>query len=244
MTIGSGKVFATTGYGIALHKNSRWKRPLDLALLQLVGDGKTRGKAPMCPSVTQFNAAVWGLSSLIKGLQHPVILRSLNALLLAKTTGWGWWSLGLGSKRTKYLTIHYVSWWTAILCTSTENLNPQHCIATTICINLCSLFTYRHRAASEMYTLSIVQRLKRNLVSSDQVIWLDKKRSVSAYKELCPMIASQRHSEGNPILSAPSNTANKSAVVRDSTGGSFTPQCIPRFIACRQQSLKFSLKWT
>lgn len=42
MTIGSGKVFATTGYGVALHKNSRWKRPLDLALLQLVGDGKTQ----------------------------------------------------------------------------------------------------------------------------------------------------------------------------------------------------------
>ncbi|KPP70168.1 glutamate receptor ionotropic, NMDA 2D-like, partial [Scleropages formosus] len=38
MTIGSGKVFATTGYGIALHKNSPWKRPLDLALLQLIGD--------------------------------------------------------------------------------------------------------------------------------------------------------------------------------------------------------------
>ncbi|XP_055750518.1 glutamate receptor ionotropic, NMDA 2D-like [Salvelinus fontinalis] len=38
MTIGSGKVFATTGYGIALHKNTRWKRPVDLALLQLVGD--------------------------------------------------------------------------------------------------------------------------------------------------------------------------------------------------------------
>ncbi|KAJ8389440.1 hypothetical protein AAFF_G00119780 [Aldrovandia affinis] len=38
MTIGSGKVFATTGYGIALFKNSRWKRPIDLALLQLVGD--------------------------------------------------------------------------------------------------------------------------------------------------------------------------------------------------------------
>ncbi|KAJ8334381.1 hypothetical protein SKAU_G00400200 [Synaphobranchus kaupii] len=38
MTIGSGKVFATTGYGIALHKDSRWKRPVDLALLQLVGD--------------------------------------------------------------------------------------------------------------------------------------------------------------------------------------------------------------
>lgn len=44
MTIGSGKVFATTGYGIALHKNSRWKRPLDLALLQLVGDGKNYGE--------------------------------------------------------------------------------------------------------------------------------------------------------------------------------------------------------
>lgn len=43
MTIGSGKVFATTGYGIALHKNSRWKRQLDLALLQLVGDGKAEG---------------------------------------------------------------------------------------------------------------------------------------------------------------------------------------------------------
>ena len=40
MTIGSGKVFATTGYGIALIKNSRWKRPVDLALLQLVGDGE------------------------------------------------------------------------------------------------------------------------------------------------------------------------------------------------------------
>lgn len=43
MTIGSGKVFATTGYGIALHKNSRWKRPVDLALLQLVGDGENKG---------------------------------------------------------------------------------------------------------------------------------------------------------------------------------------------------------
>ncbi|KAG9334275.1 hypothetical protein JZ751_008257 [Albula glossodonta] len=49
MTIGSGKVFATTGYGIALHKNSRWKRPLDLALLQLVGDGeRLAGKDTHC----------------------------------------------------------------------------------------------------------------------------------------------------------------------------------------------------
>ncbi|MGH0146705.1 UNVERIFIED_CONTAM: hypothetical protein FKN15_037158 [Acipenser sinensis] len=40
MTIGSGKVFATTGYGIALQKGSKWKRAVDLALLQFVGDGK------------------------------------------------------------------------------------------------------------------------------------------------------------------------------------------------------------
>lgn len=43
VTIGSGKVFATTGYGIALHKGSRWKRPIDLALLQFLGDGAAAG---------------------------------------------------------------------------------------------------------------------------------------------------------------------------------------------------------
>ncbi|XP_059804936.1 glutamate receptor ionotropic, NMDA 2C-like isoform X3 [Hypanus sabinus] len=42
VTIGSGKVFATTGYGIALQKNSRWKRAIDLALLQFLGDGDIR----------------------------------------------------------------------------------------------------------------------------------------------------------------------------------------------------------
>ena len=42
VTIGSGKVFATTGYGIALQKDSRWKRPIDLALLQFLGDGGWR----------------------------------------------------------------------------------------------------------------------------------------------------------------------------------------------------------
>ncbi|MGH0158712.1 UNVERIFIED_CONTAM: hypothetical protein FKN15_058050 [Acipenser sinensis] len=40
VTIGSGYVFATTGYGIALQKGSFWKRQVDLALLALVGDGK------------------------------------------------------------------------------------------------------------------------------------------------------------------------------------------------------------
>ncbi|XP_078257982.1 glutamate receptor ionotropic, NMDA 2C-like [Rhinoraja longicauda] len=39
VTIGSGKVFATTGYGIALQKSSKWKRAIDLALLQFLGDG-------------------------------------------------------------------------------------------------------------------------------------------------------------------------------------------------------------
>ncbi|XP_073648422.1 glutamate receptor ionotropic, NMDA 2A isoform X1 [Tursiops truncatus] len=40
VTIGSGYIFATTGYGIALQKGSRWKRQIDLALLQFVGDGE------------------------------------------------------------------------------------------------------------------------------------------------------------------------------------------------------------
>ncbi|XP_006886291.1 PREDICTED: glutamate receptor ionotropic, NMDA 2C isoform X1 [Elephantulus edwardii] len=42
VTIGSGKVFATTGYGIAMQKDSHWKRPIDLALLQFLGDGETQ----------------------------------------------------------------------------------------------------------------------------------------------------------------------------------------------------------
>uniref|UniRef100_A0A6I8PEY9 Glutamate receptor n=1 Tax=Ornithorhynchus anatinus TaxID=9258 RepID=A0A6I8PEY9_ORNAN len=42
VTIGSGKVFATTGYGIALQKGSHWKRAIDLALLQFLGDGETQ----------------------------------------------------------------------------------------------------------------------------------------------------------------------------------------------------------
>ncbi|KAJ8345206.1 hypothetical protein SKAU_G00293990 [Synaphobranchus kaupii] len=40
VTIGSGKVFATTGYGIAIQKDSSWKRQVDLAILQLFGDGE------------------------------------------------------------------------------------------------------------------------------------------------------------------------------------------------------------
>ncbi len=39
VTIGSGYVFATTGYGIALQKGSYWKRQVDLAILGIIGDG-------------------------------------------------------------------------------------------------------------------------------------------------------------------------------------------------------------
>ena len=42
MTIGSGKVFASTGYGIAIQKDSGWKRQVDLAILQLFGDGELK----------------------------------------------------------------------------------------------------------------------------------------------------------------------------------------------------------
>ncbi|KAM8794780.1 glutamate receptor ionotropic, NMDA 2D-like [Eudromia elegans] len=38
VTVGSGRVFASTGYGVALPRGSRWRRPLDLALLRLLGD--------------------------------------------------------------------------------------------------------------------------------------------------------------------------------------------------------------
>ncbi|KAK2817730.1 hypothetical protein Q7C36_021663 [Tachysurus vachellii] len=40
VTIGSGYVFATTGYGIALQKGSYWKRHVDLAILGIIGDGE------------------------------------------------------------------------------------------------------------------------------------------------------------------------------------------------------------
>lgn len=41
VTIGSGKVFASTGYGIAIQKDSGWKRAVDLAILMLFGDGES-----------------------------------------------------------------------------------------------------------------------------------------------------------------------------------------------------------
>lgn len=49
VTIGSGKVFASTGYGIAIQKDSGWKRAVDLAILMLFGDGKSNNIVKWCP---------------------------------------------------------------------------------------------------------------------------------------------------------------------------------------------------
>lgn len=63
VTIGSGKVFATTGYGIALQKDSRWKRPIDLALLQFLGDGKSSSGDQICSTINILNHSVKPLLS-------------------------------------------------------------------------------------------------------------------------------------------------------------------------------------
>lgn len=60
VTIGSGKVFATTGYGIALHKGSRWKRPIDLALLQFLGDGAAMLGRKSCSGEGRAGLRSWG----------------------------------------------------------------------------------------------------------------------------------------------------------------------------------------
>lgn len=66
VTIGSGYIFATTGYGIALQKGSPWKRQIDLALLQFVGDGRDQAFLlsflPLC--VCAVNSVLEALSLL------------------------------------------------------------------------------------------------------------------------------------------------------------------------------------
>lgn len=60
VTIGSGYIFATTGYGISPPEGfTPWKRQIDLALLRFVGDGKTlvdfptsRGLETLTPSAS------------------------------------------------------------------------------------------------------------------------------------------------------------------------------------------------
>lgn len=64
VTIGSGKVFATTGYGIALHKGSRWKRPIDLALLQFLGDGALYTGMPRGWGVGDQSPGCWARDGL------------------------------------------------------------------------------------------------------------------------------------------------------------------------------------
>lgn len=66
VTIGSGKVFATTGYGIALQKDSRWKRPIDLALLQFLGDGKLSSRDHICYTIDILNYNVKPLLSSLR----------------------------------------------------------------------------------------------------------------------------------------------------------------------------------
>lgn len=57
VTIGSGKVFASTGYGIAIQKDSGWKRAVDLAILMLFGDGEdlTQNQTGAGQSVGKIN---------------------------------------------------------------------------------------------------------------------------------------------------------------------------------------------
>ncbi|MEQ2167754.1 hypothetical protein GOODEAATRI_007246 [Goodea atripinnis] len=55
VTIGSGYIFATTGYGIAIQKESGWKRHVDLAILQLFGDGIKR---PYITTSEDFNVTL------------------------------------------------------------------------------------------------------------------------------------------------------------------------------------------
>lgn len=63
VTIGSGKVFATTGYGIALQKGSRWKRPIDLALLQFLGDGRRDLGSGVGWELRTVGVAAWAVES-------------------------------------------------------------------------------------------------------------------------------------------------------------------------------------
>lgn len=74
VTIGSGKVFASTGYGIAIQKDSGWKRQVDLAILQLFGDGESK-KGEML---------LWAL--LMAGTKHQpfFLLRSVTPALPEK----------------------------------------------------------------------------------------------------------------------------------------------------------------
>ncbi|KFO27219.1 Glutamate [NMDA] receptor subunit epsilon-2 [Fukomys damarensis] len=59
VTIGSGKVFASTGYGIAIQKDSGWKRQVDLAILQLFGDGELKKGKVLTNGEMEELEALW-----------------------------------------------------------------------------------------------------------------------------------------------------------------------------------------
>lgn len=63
VTIGSGKVFASTGYGIAIQKDSGWKRQVDLAILQLFGDGELQKGKEMSDDQSQTSTLLFHASS-------------------------------------------------------------------------------------------------------------------------------------------------------------------------------------
>lgn len=63
VTIGSGKVFASTGYGIAIQKDSGWKRQVDLAILQLFGDGELQKGKEMSDGQSQTSTLLFHTSS-------------------------------------------------------------------------------------------------------------------------------------------------------------------------------------
>lgn len=65
VTIGSGKVFASTGYGIAIQKDSGWKRAVDLAILMLFGDGERKD---VCANETNLT---WGRRGNHLSLESP-----------------------------------------------------------------------------------------------------------------------------------------------------------------------------
>lgn len=72
VTIGSGYIFATTGYGIAIQKESLWKRHVDLAILQLFGDGEAAARCfpALCHSYT--------LLSVMQSLNRDAAMRAVQ----------------------------------------------------------------------------------------------------------------------------------------------------------------------
>lgn len=86
VTIGSGKVFATTGYGIALQKDSRWKRPIDLALLQFLGDGKSSSGDQICSTINILNHS---MKLLLSSLRVSVISsKTQESIKFITVIGW------------------------------------------------------------------------------------------------------------------------------------------------------------